>query len=80
MPEDAVKDAIGEAKPDYVLLFLVHYDLPDEIRTYLERLAKSFTGERIFVTGNAELLQALKVVKKTTLLRSPGDLDAQLRA
>lgn len=78
MPEDAVIEAIDGVKPNHLLLFLVHYDLPDDIQQYLDRLTGSFKGDRIFVTGNAALLQALSKGKKLVLLSSPKDLEARL--
>jgi MerR family transcriptional regulator, light-induced transcriptional regulator len=78
MPENAIVEAIDQVRPDKLLLFFVHYDLSDEIKKYLERLGKAFKGKRIFVSGNAALLQALKEGKNLTLLRSVADLEGQL--
>jgi MerR family transcriptional regulator, light-induced transcriptional regulator len=78
MPESTVIEAIDEIRPENLLLFLVHLDLPDDINQYLGRLVKSFKGERVYVSGNAQLLQALGEGKKLRLLKSVADLEGQL--
>ena len=78
MPESAVLEAIDQVKPDNMLLFLVHYDLPDDIKKYLERLAKAFKGENIYVSGSGQLLVELSEGKKVSFLRSVADLEGRL--
>jgi DNA-binding transcriptional MerR regulator len=78
VPFVSLAEAIKATKPRYLLFFLVHYDEPAIIQDYCKQLAASFTGDRIFVSGDSRLLGQLPTGKKMQWLKTVDELEHEL--
>jgi hypothetical protein len=78
VPELGLRGVIQEVQAEYLLMFLVHHDLPLNINRYLERFSGDLAVKKIFVAVNQILINQLKSVKKIIFLKSVDDLDQQL--
>lgn len=61
-----------------ILFFLVHKDSNKNIQEYLNELSKNFSGKKINVAGDQELLKQFKPAKNIHFLSSVRDLEQQL--
>ena len=61
-----------------LLFFLVHKDLNEDIHEYLNELSNHFSGKKICVAGDKELLNQVKKAKNIRFLSSVEDLEQQL--
>jgi DNA-binding transcriptional MerR regulator len=80
VPARSLEAAVKNTKPQHLLFFLVHNDLPEMVDEYLQQLEKSFSGKRIFAAGDEAIISQLKPVKKTRWLKSVEDLERELSA
>ena len=67
-------------KPQYLLLFLVHYDLPEQIQKSLDKLASSFNGTKIYLAGNQKLIEQINLNVNTEYLQSVESLAAVINS
>ena len=78
LPVSALRAAVNEIMPDYLLLFLVHRDEDKILQNYLDDLRKDLDVEKIFVSSSPGIIQKLKTRQKLYFLQSPADLEKQL--
>jgi MerR family transcriptional regulator, light-induced transcriptional regulator len=78
IPFDTLKDAVKETSPANLLLFFVHYDLPEDVEQYIDTLEKHFSKINIHLSGNAKLLSQLKNRKRIKKLQAIDDLEKHL--
>ena len=67
--------AIRDIKPQYLLLFLISYNLIGDVQHYLCELNNGIEEERIFVAGNYKLLNQINYPEKVHWLRDIDDLE-----
>lgn len=79
VPLASLLQAIKTIMPQYLLFFLVHHDDPEIIRGYYDQLAGSFTGKKIFVSGDSRLLSQVETGKKILWLKSAEQLEEELK-
>ena len=70
---DAVIKASRVIKPQYLLLFLVRYNLIEDVQHYLNELNGGVDQEKVYVAGNYKLLNQIDYPEKVHWLR---DIDA----
>ena len=78
VPFASLTQAIGVIQPDYLLFFVVRHDAPDIIENYAQQLTQSFTGKKIFVAGDSQILNQLNLGEKIQQLRMVEDLEKVL--
>jgi MerR family transcriptional regulator, light-induced transcriptional regulator len=78
VPELSLKAAVKDLKPENILMFLVHLDLPGNIKKYLDSLSRDLKVEKIFVAAKRELTDQIKSGKKVIFIPSVEELDRQL--
>ncbi|WP_411273445.1 MerR family transcriptional regulator [Daejeonella sp.] len=76
---EAVINAVKDIKPQYLLLFLVHYNLVEDVQQNLNELDVGLGEERIFVAGNYKLLNQIEFSEKVQWLRDIDSLEKQLQ-
>lgn len=72
---EAVISAVRDIKPQYLLLFLVHYNLVEDVQRYLSDLDIGIEEERIYVAGNDKLLNQIDFPEKVKWLRDIDSLE-----
>jgi methanogenic corrinoid protein MtbC1 len=72
---ESISTIIRDLHPAYLLLFMVHYDLPENAQQYLDNLTREFKGKKICVAGNYKLLRQVKVSEKIYWLQSIEALE-----
>ena len=80
LPIESVIAAIDQTKPKYLLTFLVHYDLPEQIQKSLDKLASSFYGTKIYLAGNHKLIGQIDLNVNTEYLESIESLETVLNS
>lgn len=80
VPMESVYAALNDTKPQNLLMFLVHYDLPDQIQKSIDILNAYFSGSNIFLAGNQKLLSQLKFFDKIRSLYTIDSLDLILQS
>lgn len=78
VPELAVKEAVTSIKPNNILMFYVHNDLPANINDYLDRLNKELSVKHIYVAAKQKMTYPLKKNTKVHFLQSVTELDILL--
>ncbi len=78
VPFESLGIAIKSIRPAFLLFFIVHKELPESIETYIGNMAKLFSGKKILVAGDENLLQPLKPRKNVQYLYSVQALEAEL--
>jgi MerR family transcriptional regulator, light-induced transcriptional regulator len=78
VPFHSLVKAIKDTRPAYVLFFVVHRDLPENIDEYLNSLSNYFSGKKIFVSGDASMMNKVKPGKKTKWLKCVQELEQEL--
>ena len=61
VPLNTLSSAIESVKPDFLLLFFVHYDFPNNVLAYLSEIKKIFDKGIIYISGNERLIRQLKL-------------------
>lgn len=72
---DEVIKASKDIKPQYLLLFLVRYNLIEDVQRYLSELNGGVDLEKIYVAGNYKLLNQIDYPEKVHWLRDIDDLE-----
>lgn len=75
LPLSSLKVAVDKTAPTNLLLFLVHYDLPEKVEEYLNILNREFSNRNIYLSGNETLLKELNVPERLNRLTSVVDLE-----
>lgn len=75
IPLDNLKETVKETRPTQMLFFLVHYDAPENSQEYLDRLSRTFSKQKICISGNEKLIKELKPGKNIVWLQSVLDLE-----
>lgn len=70
---DAVIKASQDIKPKYLLLFLVRYNLIEDVQQYLNQLSEGLDLDGVYVAGNYKLLNQIDYPEKVYWLQ---DIDA----
>lgn len=78
VPLQSISAAVKDIKPANLLLFLVHYDLPENTEAYLNELNKRFSKQKIYISGNQKLIDQLKCGRKINWLKHVNDLERLL--
>jgi len=78
LPVESVISVIHQIKPDNLLMFLVHYDLPEKIQKNLDKLNDSFYGNKIYLAGNSKLISQINLNVKSEYLQSIESLEVVL--
>ena len=65
-------------RPQYLLFFVVHYDLPEIIEEYFVKLNSSFNGKKIFVSGDDRMIGKVKMGKKMQWMKAVEELENEL--
>ena len=76
VPFDSLLQSVKFNNPAFLLLFLVHNELPELAEKYIKDLNDGFAGRKIYVSGNGELLGQLKLGRKITWLQSVDQLKS----
>jgi DNA-binding transcriptional MerR regulator len=77
VPLQSIAVAVQQTKPHNLLLFIVHNDLPGELKDYCNRLKKLFNG-KIYLAANEKLGKYLKGHNKIHLLPNIQALEQNL--
>ncbi len=80
VPADSLTNTVAQVDPSDVFFFLVHYDVPEAVQEYVDRVAGFLKGRRLHIAGNAKLLAQLKFKKGANWIQSVEQLDQQLSA
>jgi hypothetical protein len=80
LPVESVISAIQSIKPENILMFLVHYDLPEQIQKSLDKLIASFEGNKIYLAGNNKLISQINLKNNTEYLQSVESLEVVLNS
>ncbi|SHG33497.1 DNA-binding transcriptional regulator, MerR family [Fodinibius roseus] len=80
VPLQLLRNAVADTGSDRLLFFLVHNDLPENSRTYLDQLKDSIPDKTIYLSGNRDLISQLKTGKSMIWLKSVEHLEQQLNA
>jgi hypothetical protein len=72
VPLKSLKSAILETKPDNILMFFVHFDLPGKIQKDIDSINTYFSGDKIYLAGNQKLI---KSIRNTEFLESVSDIE-----
>src|SRR5690625_939285 len=75
VPLPSLSAAINSTLPDNLLLFLVHFDLPNNTNAYLKDLSTRFVQQNIFVSGNQKMVHQSAPAKNIHWLNSVDDLE-----
>lgn len=78
VPSDTLELAVKDINPGNILLFMVHYNIPEDVQQYLDSLKKQFPKIRIHVSGNEKLISQLKSDKAFHWIRSAEELEKYL--
>jgi methanogenic corrinoid protein MtbC1 len=80
LPVESVISAIKNIKPENILMFLVHYDLPEQIQKSLDKLNASFKGNKIYLAGNNKLISQINLKTNIEYLQSVESLEVVLNS
>lgn len=72
---ESVLEVAKELSPSYLLLFMVHYEMPGKPEELLNQLEKGFTGKKICLAGNHKLISEMKLSEKIYWLRDIETLE-----
>lgn len=78
VPFASLAQAIRTSQPDYLLFFVVRHDASDIVENFEQRLTSLFTGKKIFVAGDSQLLSQLKMGEKIEQLQTVEELERAL--
>ncbi|SKB34042.1 MerR family transcriptional regulator [Daejeonella lutea] len=76
---EAALSAMRDINPKYLLLFLVRYNLFENINQYVNDLNNAFNGEKIYLAGNQKLLSQLDLRQKSVWLRDISSLHNEIK-
>ena len=71
----SLKSVVQETKPNHILIFFVHLDLPEQIQKDIDSINKYFLEDRIYLGGNHKLI---KSIQNAEFLDSVSDIEGTL--
>ena len=76
LPMDSLLESIKDLEPDYLLFFLIHEDIPENVDLCIQKYQEVHSKD-IFIAGNSKLLKKLKKDKggKIKIMNSIEDLE-----
>lgn len=76
LPMDSIVDSIADLKPEYLLFFLIHQDVPENVELCIDQLKKAHPNN-IYIAGNSILLKKLKKdsEQRVKIINSIGELE-----
>ena len=78
VPLASLIQAILTIQPEYLLFFVIRNDASDISKNYDQQLTHSFTGKKIFVAGDSQVLSQLHMDEKIQHLGKIEDLEKVL--
>ena len=75
VPLSTLRSAIDGVKPDFLLLFFVHHDFPNNVLSYLSEIKKIYNSGLILVAGNRKSIPELKLDRRIQWLENVDDLE-----
>lgn len=78
VPLASLTQAIRTIQPEYLLFFVIRNDATDTSENYGRQLTRSFTGKKIYVAGDSQLLSQIHMDEKIQQLRTAEDLEKVL--
>ena len=75
VPESSLKEAVNDVRPENILMFFVHHDLPGNIKKYLDRISGDLKVQQIYVAAKLNFSSQLKSNKKVRFLESAKEFD-----
>lgn len=75
IPQSTLSSAIKSIKPDALIVFFVHNDLPENIQSYLNSLRKEIKSIPFYISGKEKLIEQIKLNKNIFWLKEIGDLE-----
>lgn len=78
VPLKSLKLAVLETKPDNILMFFVHFDLPEKIQKDIDSINTYFSGDKIFLAGNQKLIKSINYPHNAEFLKSVSDIERVL--
>jgi MerR family transcriptional regulator, light-induced transcriptional regulator len=78
IPESSLRDAVNLIKPENILMFYVHHDLPGNVKKYLDRISGNLKVSHIYVATKLNISNPLKSNKKLHFLGSANEFDQLL--
>ncbi len=75
VPFESIEITLTKTLPSHLLIFLVHYNIPEDSRKYLAALKKQGGTISIHISGNPELLGKLNISKEINWIKSPAQLE-----
>jgi DNA-binding transcriptional MerR regulator len=78
VPLSTLKIAVKDINPDNLILFLVHYNLPENTQGYLNQLRTQFNHQKIYISGNQKLLEEIDFKNNLYYLNSVESLERKL--
>jgi len=77
VPFQSIAIAVQETKVDNLFFFMVHNDMPGNLKNYCNQLVKMFNGQ-IYLAASEKLITHLKNIKKIRLLQNIASLEEKL--
>lgn len=77
VPLSSVEKALEDTGAENLLLFMVHRDLPDQVKEFLEELKKIGKNNKIYIAANPDLTEDFSNEKGINWLYSIEDLEKQ---
>ena len=78
VPLSTLSLAIKNIKPDSMVVFFVHNDLPENIDSYLASLKKEMKNIPIYISGNEKLIEQIKQDKNIIWLQNIEELENKI--
>ena len=75
VPLDSLSAAVKDTHPENLLLFLVHNEMPENIRQYMDGLCERFPQKQLYVACNDHLRSQVETRDNIKTLGSPEDLE-----
>lgn len=75
VPLPSLEDAMQANQIDYLLLFMTHTRLVNDVQNYIDHLAKTFSTIKIYIAGSNKLIDELNLPLQVNWLKSLNDLE-----
>jgi len=78
VPMVSLTEAVNDIDPEFLLFFLVHHNLPENVEKLISNLAKAFPDKIIIAVGNEEIKEDIQYSKSIIFLHHANDLEQLL--